>query len=67
MKTFSNNYKIARDYVKNHASTPINTDVDPAITDQSYDPGLYSKIHQTATKEPIGHRNSSNYYEIPAG
>ena len=35
-ETFSNNYKIIRDYVKNHASTPVNTDVDPAITDQSY-------------------------------
>ena len=42
-ETFSNNYKIIRDYVKNHASTPVNTDIDPAITDQSYDPDYIVK------------------------
>ena len=42
-ETYSNNYKIIRDYVKNHASTPVNTDVDPAITDQSYDPDYIVK------------------------
>ena len=35
-ETFSKNYKIIRDYVKHHASTPVNTNVDPTITDQSY-------------------------------
>lgn len=42
-ETFSKNYKIIRDYVKNHASTPVNTDVDPAITDQSYNPDYIVK------------------------
>ena len=42
-ETFSNNYKIIRDYVKNHASTPVNTDIDPAITDQSYNPDYIVK------------------------
>ncbi|MCR4753307.1 MAG: hypothetical protein K5837_02710 [Candidatus Saccharibacteria bacterium] len=37
-ETCSNNYEIIRDYVKNHASTPVNTDVDSAIVDQSYNP-----------------------------
>lgn len=43
LETFSNNYKIARDYVKNHASTPVDIDVDQAITDQSYDPDYIVK------------------------
>lgn len=42
-ETYSNNYKIIRDYVKNHASTPVNTDVDPAIVDQSYNPDCIVK------------------------
>lgn len=42
-ETYSNNYKIIRDYVKNHASTPVNSDVDPAITDQSYNPDYIVK------------------------
>ena len=42
-ETYSNNYTIIRDYVKNHASTPVNTDVDSAITDQSYDPDYIVK------------------------
>ena len=37
-ETYSNNYKIIRDHVKNHASTPVNSDVDPATVDQSYNP-----------------------------
>ena len=37
-ETYSNNYEIIRDYVKNHASTPVNSDVDPATVDQSYNP-----------------------------
>ena len=42
-ETFSKNYKIIRDYVKHHASTLVNTDVDPAITDQSYNPDYIVK------------------------
>lgn len=42
-ETFSKNYKIIRDYVKHHASTPINTNVDPTITDQSYNPDYIVK------------------------
>ena len=42
-ETYSNNYKIIRDYVKNHASTPVDIDVDPAITDQSYNPDYIVK------------------------
>lgn len=42
-ETFSKNYKIIRDYVKHHASTPVNTDVDPTITDQSYNPDYIVK------------------------
>ena len=42
-ETFSKNYKIIRDYVKNHVSTPVNTDVDPTITDQSYNPDYIVK------------------------
>ena len=42
-ETFSKNYKIIRDYVKHHASTPVNTNVDPTITDQSYNPDYMVK------------------------
>lgn len=42
-ETFSKNYKIIRDYVKHHASTPVNTNVDPTITDQSYNPDYIVK------------------------
>lgn len=42
-ETYSNNYKIIRDFVKNHGSTPVNTDIDPAVTDQSYNPDYIVK------------------------
>ena len=42
-ETYSKNYKIIRDYVKCHVSTPVNTDVDSAIVDQSYNPDYIVK------------------------
>ena len=36
-ETYSNNYSIIREYVKNYSPTPIKTPADPAITDLSYD------------------------------
>ena len=51
-ETYSNNYKIIRDYVKNHASTPVDIDVDPAITDQSYNPDYIVKTIKQQQKVP---------------
>ena len=72
-ETYSNNYKIIRDYVKHHASTPVNTDVDPTITDQSYNPDYIVKSikqqQKTLTEYEIqsiiqGYQNGASSYDL---
>lgn len=37
-ETYSNNYAIVAEYVKSYSSTPVKAEIDPKITDLSYDP-----------------------------
>lgn len=37
-ETYSNNYSIIREYVKGYKPNPIKPNIDPSITDLSYDP-----------------------------
>lgn len=37
-ETYSNNYHIVSEYVKNYSSTSVKSAIDPSVTDLSYDP-----------------------------
>lgn len=43
-ETYSNNYSIISEYVKNYRPTPVKAPVDPKVTDLSYDPNSTVKI-----------------------
>ncbi|KAB8298415.1 helix-turn-helix domain-containing protein [Bifidobacterium apri] len=49
-QTYSKNYLIVAKYIKEYHATPVNTNVDPFITDLSYDPQFYRKIRCSVTK-----------------
>ena len=42
-ETYSNNYKIIRDFVKSHATTPVNSDIEQCINNTTYDPNCIVK------------------------
>ena len=42
-ETYSNNYKIIRDFVKSHATTPVNSDIEQCINNTPYDPNCIVK------------------------
>lgn len=42
-ETYSNNYKIIRDFVKNHATTPVKSGIEQYINNTPYDPNCIVK------------------------
>lgn len=42
-ETYSNNYKIIRDFVKSHATTHVNSDIEQCINNTTYDPNCIVK------------------------
>lgn len=43
-ETYSNNYSIIREYVKEYRPTPVKTSIDPNVTDLSYSPNSTVKV-----------------------
>ena len=66
-QTYSKNYLIVAKYIKEYHATPVNTNVDPFITDLSYDPQFYRKIRCSVTKNSLRGGKSNNHREISAG
>lgn len=42
-ETYSNNHKIIRDFVKSHATTPVNSSIEQCINNTPYDPNCIVK------------------------
>ena len=43
-ETYSNNYSIIREYVKEYRPTPVKSSIDPNVTDLSYSPNSTVKV-----------------------
>lgn len=65
-ETYSNNYSIIREYVKEYRPTSVKSSIDPNVTDVSYSPNSTVKVIKQQQKNALGGANSNYYPQISA-